>query len=212
MASLRVVGALLVTLTASLAAASPVITSPSAGTRVNPGEIVEIRWSALEAGGSESADELELLMSLDGGVHFARLTGQLSADTTSYSWRVPSLPASRVLLALRVGREGDEGLEAWSAPFEIGTGVAHELEPISFHDGELWTGRSVARELPLGSLDSSSPRLSVVERDHDLLHETFDLGGAPVLVASSALKSVEPSAPSSPVVSSIAILAPPQRK
>jgi hypothetical protein len=85
-----------------------------------PGQIMTVAWPALA---DKDVDEMELVLSLDGGRTWPiRITGDLSPEATCTSFRVPSLPADEAVIALRAGREGEresEEILAESATFLI---------------------------------------------------------------------------------------------
>ena len=68
------------------------------------GEVVTLRWTSLPP----ETEEFELLLSLDGGRQFIRLTEMQEPDLESLEWRVPNLPSSDAHLRLRVGLNGEE--------------------------------------------------------------------------------------------------------
>ncbi len=76
---MRLQGALLAAslLATSAAAAEPVaFSSPRAGASLRAGDEVEVRWTGVPS----DAEEMELLLSLDGGKRIAlRLTSEISA-------------------------------------------------------------------------------------------------------------------------------------
>src|SRR6202158_218250 len=126
---------------AASAAAGPVAFVPFGGDRpLYAGEMVEVQWTGTPWGG----EEMELLLSLDGGGHFGvRLTPDLDADRRSYAWRVPPLPSGDARLAVRVNLEGREVLAGVSEPFRIAAGQAAGARPLSpwpmrVHGGERW--------------------------------------------------------------------------
>ena len=126
---------------AASAAAGPVAFVPFGGDRpLYAGEMVEVQWTGTPWG----VEEMELLLSLDGGRHFGvRLTPDLDADRRSYAWRVPPLPSGDARLAVRVNLEGREVLAGVSEPFRIAAGQAAGARPLSpwpmrVHGGELW--------------------------------------------------------------------------
>ena len=97
--------------------------APLTLTAANPflaGETVAVSWVAPDEG---SFDEMELILSLDGGRTWPiRITKDLSPQATGTTFRVPSFPAEEASVALRAGREGEKESEeilAESAPFQI---------------------------------------------------------------------------------------------
>ncbi|MBV8202612.1 MAG: hypothetical protein JOZ15_18510 [Acidobacteria bacterium] len=130
------------TAAASAAAAGPVVFLPFAGGQpLQAGEMVEVRWT----GTPWNVEEMELLLSLDGGRHFGvRLTPDLDADSRSYAWRVPPFQSGDARLAIRVNLEGREVLAGVSEPFRIaGTGGGAAARPLyqwpmRAHGGDVW--------------------------------------------------------------------------
>ena len=122
---------------ASAAVASPVVPAgfrtPSPGDRLRSGEPYAVTWS-VDAGTLADRDEMELVLSLDGGATFPiRVTGELSTDARTLSWRVPALPTDRAVLALRAGDDGadeSETILAESEPFAIGEDPEAAPEPL----------------------------------------------------------------------------------
>ncbi len=123
---------------------------------VRAGEEIELRWSALPAG----ADEMELLLSLDGGRSFhVRLSPELEGDTRSFRWLVPDLPADRARLLLRIGGEDGERVGALSRPFRILHAAGAPPPELAFHEGLMWTGVGTDEARPRSSLDPREPLL-----------------------------------------------------
>jgi len=115
-------------LTASADAREPGrFASPSRGTTVTGGALVDARW-IVDAEEAAGADEAELVLSLDGGRTFpVRISAGLSPGETSYRWRVPALPTEDARLALRIGVDGErehERLVVVSDVFAISAGAA----------------------------------------------------------------------------------------
>ena len=170
---------------AATAIARPVVfTVPRLGQTLQGGSVVEVSWTGVPA----SADEVELLLSLDGGRRVAvRLTEQLSSGDRSYLWRVPNLSARRAALILRMGIEGREVESAPSAVFEIRPEPARPAVPVDWRAGELWlSGEARARDadpLPAAGLDSRTGQWTP-------LHERSDSIAQP---AGAALPGDRPS-------------------
>jgi hypothetical protein len=140
--------------TATAAARPVVFTAPRQGQVLRGGDVVEVSWTGVPAG----ADEVELLLSLDGGRRVAvRLTEELSSGDRSYLWRVPNLSGRRAALVLRMGIEGREIQSAPSALFEIRPEPARPAVPVSWREGELWLSAESraggADPLPAAGLD-----------------------------------------------------------
>ncbi len=91
------------------------------GDVVAAGTSVEVRWSVSSDG--REATELELILSLDGGLTFPiRVSPEMSPRSTGFRWIVPSLPSAHARLAVRSGSgEGskNEALEFISGEFTI---------------------------------------------------------------------------------------------
>lgn len=111
---------------------------PSAGDRLRPNESSTVSWS-IDSGTLAKRDEMELVLSLDGGATFPiRVTGRLSTASRSIAWRVPSLATGRAVLALRAGDDEDEESEtilAVSEPFTIAADPAvspETLYPVAY--------------------------------------------------------------------------------
>ena len=143
---------------AATAVARPVVfTAPRPGQVLQGGGVVEVSWTGVPA----SADEVELLLSLDGGRRVAvRLTEELSAGDRSYLWRVPNLSGRQAALVLRMGIDGREIESAPSALFEIRPEPERPAVPVALRAGELWLsadgGARGADPLPAAGLDSRS--------------------------------------------------------
>jgi len=132
---------------------------PAAGARLVPESRVEAVWSRGVA--SESADESELVLSLDGGRTFPfRVSAEIEPGQTRVEWRVPDLPSAHARLALRVGRDDDsesETLEVLSEEFAILADPAAPPERLFRFGGE-WRSREAlalpaSRSAPLATLD-----------------------------------------------------------
>jgi hypothetical protein len=77
---------------------------------LEPGASVLVSWPAGAVG--TRFDEMELLLSVDGGRTFpVRVTRRIAPSEIGFSWTVPSLPAARARLALRVGVDEEEEAE-----------------------------------------------------------------------------------------------------
>ena len=130
------------TMTAALAR----FVRPMAGERLEPGESIEVSWT-LDRHQASAFDEMELVLSLDGGRTFPlRLTRDLSPGSGRVTWRVPALPAGKARLALRGGSDGEpdsETLAAVSDAFEIVPRAGLDLEQLFPSRGE-WRTRESA--------------------------------------------------------------------
>lgn len=119
---------------------------PMAGERLEPGESIEVSW-ALDRYQAVAFDEMELVLSLDGGRTFPlRLTRDLSPGSGRVTWRVPALPVGKARLALRGGSDEEPDLEAIAAVsdvFEIVPRAGLDLEQLFQFRGE-WRIRESA--------------------------------------------------------------------
>jgi len=94
----------------SALAAPPEFAAPGSGEHLEAGSLVEVTWSL--KGLAPQDEEMELLLSLDGGTTFPiRVTADLDPATRRILWRVPSLPSDRARLAIRSGAEGEPDKE-----------------------------------------------------------------------------------------------------
>ena len=108
------------------------------------GDVVNLRWTPLPPG----AEEFEILLSVDGGRHFVRLTEMEDPGQLSVEWRVPNLPSRDARLRLRIGLNEKEVELDTSAPFVI---VGDDNAPVAgvrFRAGELWTSQTASAALP----------------------------------------------------------------
>jgi hypothetical protein len=158
-----VLRALLLAVASALVAGVPAIAGPvvfqpfSGGAALLPGRVVQVRWSGVPAG----VDEMELLLSLDGGRHFpVRVTPELDADHGSYSWCVPPLPSRDARLAVRMDRGGREVIAGVSPPFRIAADGASRAWSMRRRNGELWSavaGDGDPAEEPCGWSSGAPP-------------------------------------------------------
>jgi hypothetical protein len=114
-----------------------ILLPPAAAAAFHPGEVVQLRWRGVPS----EAEEMEILLSLDGGRTFAvRVTPDLDADHGAFSWRVPPFPSRRARLAMRVNLAGREVFAALSTPFRIAAAGAAVPWTVRSRDGDLWPG------------------------------------------------------------------------
>jgi hypothetical protein len=111
---------------------------------VRAGEVVTLRWTSLPP----ETEEFELLLSLDGGHRYVRLTEMQEPELGSLEYRVPNLPTSDARLRLRVGIDGKEVDLQPSAPFRILRDASGPLADITFRAGEWWTSRPISVAQP----------------------------------------------------------------
>ena len=107
------------------------------------GSAVEVRWAIPDPG----AEELELLLSVDDGRHYAvRVSPELDGRTDHFEWRVPRLSTARARLRLRMRIDGREVESEPSAAFVIEAPVGEPAELDVVHEDGWWSG--VERETP----------------------------------------------------------------
>lgn len=112
-----------------------VFRAPAPGQALQAGDEVEVTWDGV----APSAREVELLLSLDGGRHFAlRLTSELDPACRSFRWRVPNLTAEDARLSLRMGIGDREVTSAPGPSFRITADRSLPALPLAWHEGELW--------------------------------------------------------------------------
>jgi hypothetical protein len=108
---------------------------------VSAGEVVELRWQGIPG----EIDEMELLLSLDGGCTYpVRVTPELEGHSLTFRWSVPDLPTGSAQLLLRVGDGEGERLGARSRTFRILHVAGAPSPDLGFHEGSLWTGAEPA--------------------------------------------------------------------
>jgi hypothetical protein len=154
-------------LVAAPVVASAALTTPGAGEHLRPGSWVTARRG--EEHVPPQGDEMELLLSLDGGrTYTIRITPENGIGEGSLSFRVPNLPTREARLALRAGEDGrDEQVVAESAVFLIEPSSTAPLEELERFEGELGT-----REARAGRPGDSLPGTRVGGE------ETFDTQAA----------------------------------
>lgn len=106
-----------------------------AGPAVVAGQRVTIAWEDVPA----DVDELELLLSVDGGKRYPiRLTRSMDPASGSVAWTVPSFATSDARLRLRFGRGGREEEGEPSAPFGIFVPPASPPSRLELREREWW--------------------------------------------------------------------------
>jgi hypothetical protein len=119
----------------------PAFQHPASGESLVPGSEVEVAWTL--PGTDLEADEMELLLSIDGGEVFSvRVSEELEPDRRRFLWRVPSLATTRARLALRAGEGGErerERILVVSGEFSILASPVAEPEPLHRGTWESWT-------------------------------------------------------------------------
>ena len=108
---------------------------PAEGSSLREGDAVQIRWSGVPA----DAEEIELLLSVDGGQQFSlRLTDELDSTSGSFLWRVPSLSTDTASLAIRMGVHGEEIVSAPGPLFRLSHGPSTPAVLLRWKAGEIW--------------------------------------------------------------------------
>lgn len=118
--------------------------SPGPGQPLRAGETTTLRFAV-----DEEIEEMEVLLSLDGGETFSlRVTRQMSQGTHELRWRVPNLPTLRARLALRVDNEEEgEVIRDVSDEFTILAADTEPLEEVRRFRGE-WRAEGALEEIP----------------------------------------------------------------
>jgi hypothetical protein len=119
------------------ALATPSVPRLAVSGPLHAGEIVDLEWASLPAG----TEELELLLSLDGGrTWHVRVSPELPGESVRYRWRVPNLAAAdaRVRLRARVNEREIE-LPA-SGAFAIESNPTQPLDRWLWSEGSWWSG------------------------------------------------------------------------
>jgi hypothetical protein len=115
------------------------ILSPSGGTVLRAGDLVQVRWTDLP----EDVEEMELLLSLDGGLSFpVQLTPQLDPLLGSLAWLVPNLAIPHASLRLRVGVGRDEIESAPTGVFSIECDAGGPVTGLRYGFGQWWVQES----------------------------------------------------------------------
>lgn len=124
---------------------------PSSGDRLRAGEPLSVSWS-LDPAALSQRDEMELVLSLDGGATFPiRVTGELSPGARNLAWRVPVLPTQRAVLALRAGdgvESESEEILAISDPFAIAADP-NAVPELLYEVAEEWRPRDALDGAPV---------------------------------------------------------------
>ena len=126
---------------------------PEEGASLHEGDTIQIRWSGVPA----DAEEIELLLSVDGGEHFSlRLTDELDSSSGSFLWRVPSLLTDAASLAIRVGSHGEEIVSAPGPLFRLSHSPSTPSVLLRWKAGEIWVDSRDSDETNLESTGSPS--------------------------------------------------------
>lgn len=139
--------------TARAAELGPTIAVPR---DVRAGSVIDLRWSELPSG----VDECELLLSVDGGRRWVRISPELSEDAREYEWKVPDLPTDDARLRLRFGSRRGEWQSPPSASFRIES-VSSGAAPRRSFFGEWWSRvEDFTLALPAPEMEPGETRLS----------------------------------------------------
>lgn len=131
------------------------------GHAVQAGQRVRLEWSGLPA----DAREVELELSLDGG-RWIRISPEMDAGESRWTWTVPNLPAESARIRLRCGRDHEEFVAATSAAFPItGSGPGPSgSKTMRANGGRPWRARQrpprrvLARTCPNWRGSNTSPQ------------------------------------------------------
>jgi hypothetical protein len=137
---------------ASAGATGPRLRLPEDGAVVSPGEVVTFYWD----GADRSIREMEILLSTDGGSHYAEcVSPQLDPKAGKFTWRVPNLGVGRMHFRIRFNRDGREIEAESSASLHI---IEPPHEPIALPPSSEVTEAEAAAPGTAGSEtgDSSS--------------------------------------------------------
>jgi len=189
----------------ALGVATPALAQGRLTTPESPvygGSSVDVRWTGLCEVGSD-LQEVELVLSLDGGVSFpVRITPEMSSCTSRFRWRVPSLPTAHARLALRAGSGGrneTERLELFSGEFAI---VASGEEPLIRGASEWWTRQALSEVSAVDrltdSLGAAPERLTLPASSSEISDPGIPLSTAPDRACARHDKKASAARPSSP--------------
>ena len=187
-------------LDAPLAEAEPRFERPERGDVLGSGVVHEVLWTPACEDESE-ADEMELVLSVDGGWTFPiRLTADLSPCSSSFRWKVPALSTGRAVLAVRRGIDAEpdsERVAFVSGEFRITSFETSPTSSLVRGPSEWWTEQALlevgAENLPADGLRGVPDRVGVPSADSDLDDDP------PVLLA-TAIDSSGRRAPPTPAV------------
>ena len=120
---------------------------------VGAGDVIEIHWDALAA----NANEMELVLSLDGGRHFdLHVSPQLEPRLGRFVWRVPNLSTDQARLALRIGIRDREQIWVASSTFRIVGNASMPRGRVALREGGgLWDAPDAGA--PPGGIAAGGP-------------------------------------------------------
>jgi hypothetical protein len=196
--------ALLVAASPALARALPRVIGLPARPLV-AGEQLTLRWSDV----GPEVEELELLLSVDGGRHWTiRVSPSSDPARGGWRWRVPDLPTSHARLCVRYGCEGGERLGEPSEEFRIASRALDDATPacepapdVGVHEAGWWepAGRAraaaPARQLAGPRLTPRAPRDADAEPDQPSADGVEH--GMPARALTSARAHLPPASPPS---------------
>ena len=79
--------------------------SPTLGQVLYHGQQFRVEWKATFPNIRLNGSEMEIWLSLDGGMTFTRWITFTSVNNTYYDWTVPNTPTNAAVLDIRFGRE-----------------------------------------------------------------------------------------------------------
>jgi hypothetical protein len=124
---------------------------------VHGGQSIEIEWAPVGAG----PEELELLLSLDGGRTWrVRVSPELPGETVRYVWKVPNLAVADARVRLRVRVDGREIELPPSESFAIESDPDREPERRLVSEGPWWEGFEGPGEAPTELAGNGGPSLT----------------------------------------------------
>lgn len=126
------------------------------GLELHAGDRFEVRWTLP----GDGVDELEILLSIDGGRRFAlRVSPELEAREGRYLWRVPNLASADARLKIRFHRAGREIDGPMSRSFTLIRNDAR-VDAAPVHEGTWWAGLEGSdRPHQAGALSESGDRI-----------------------------------------------------
>ena len=77
--------------------------SPTAGQVLYPGQKVKVEWKSVFPNVDLTNCEMEVFLSLDGGITFPVWIAWLDPRNTSFLWTVPNTPTNAAVLDIRFG-------------------------------------------------------------------------------------------------------------
>lgn len=139
---------------------------------VRAGDSLTASWT-LPPDPRDDVDEMELLLSLDGGESYPiRLTRDLAPDVRSLRFQVPALPTRHARIALRAGADDGERVLFASDEFVVDASQTSRTASLIEVRGEFRTEDALegpaAPVVPEGLLDPPSDRMSASWDDLDV--------------------------------------------